>query len=180
MGTRRHRRRYRGGEEFVPKPFVAPKPNPNSRRPVNIEGAKKMHEEAEKKRYEEWKAKREVEARQDLKGHEENRMMAPFYEKKKNELSQELIDTAKHREEADIESTRDADEKKRRSECKNHLRSHVPPLKNTATAQSWLQDKSNQKKDPYDYKEVRDCVRILNAPTGGRRKTRRRKSHRRR
>jgi hypothetical protein len=179
MGTRRQKRRYRGGEEFVPKPFVPPKPNPNSRRPINIELAKQMHKAAEKKRYEAWKAIREVEARQDMKDRESDAKMAPFYEKKKNELSQELIDTAKHREEADIESTRDADEKKRRSECKEHLRSHDPPLKNTAIAKSWLEDKSNQKKDPYDYKEVRDCVRILNAPTGGRR-TRRRKSHRRR
>jgi hypothetical protein len=211
MGTRRHkkhpRRRYRGGEEFVPKPFVAPTPNPNSRRAPNLAVLKAAHEESEKKRYEDWKAKREVEAREDMKGHEENRAMAPFYEKKRNELSrelidttrdrdsdakmapffekkknelrQELIDTARHREEADIESTRKADEKKRRAECREHLKSHDPPLRSPNSVQTWLADKSNQKNNPSDYKEVRDCLRILKAPKGGRR-TRRRKSHRRR
>jgi hypothetical protein len=173
MGTRRHRRRYRGGEEFVKRPFVAPA------NPAAINRARAAHENSEIKRYNEWKAKREVEAREDAKGREEDANMASFYEKQKRDQAQELIDTAKHREEADIESTRKADEKARLVECKEHLRSHSPPLKSPSAAQEWLSNKLNQKANPQDYKEVRDCLRVLTAAKGGR-KTRRRKSHRRR
>jgi len=171
MGTRR--RRQRGGEEFVKRPFVPPA------NPAAINRAKAAHENSEIKRYNEWKAKREVEAREDAKAREEDAKMAAFYEKKKREQAQELIDTARQREEADIESTRKADEKARRVECKEHLRSHNPPLKSPEAAQAWLSDKLNQRANPQDYKEVRDCLRVLTAPKGGRR-TRRRKSHRRR
>jgi hypothetical protein len=161
MGTRRRHRKHRGGDPFIPDKTAT---GPAAR-------------EREKKRYEEWLAKRKVEAVEDAKGHEENAKMADFYAKQKRERAQELIETAKQREEADIESTRAADEKARKSECKTYLRSHDPALSSPKAAKEWLADKTNRA-NPQDYKEVRDCVRILGA-TGGR-KTRRRKTRRRR
>lgn len=161
MGTRRRHRRHRGGDPFIPDKTAT---GPAAR-------------EREKKRYEEWLAKRKVEAVEDAKGREEDAKMADFYAKQKRERAQELIDTAKQREESDIESTRAADEKARRSECRNYLRSHNPPI-SPKTASEWLADKTNRA-NPQDYKEVRDCVRILTS-TGAGRKTRRRKSRRRR
>jgi len=181
MGTRRrikhHRRRYRGGEEFIERPFVAPKGvNPSS-----LPMLAKKHKIEEEARYNAWKAKREVEAREDLKGREEDAKMAPFYDKQKRERRDELIETARQREESDIESTRAASEKARRAECREHLRSHDPSLSSPTKADSWLADKRNQKQNPQDYAEVRNCVRILTTPkAAGRRRTRRHKSHRRR
>jgi hypothetical protein len=162
MGTRRRHRKHRGGDPFIPdKTAIGP-----------------AGQEREKKRYEAWLANRKVEAVEDAKGHEENAMMAAFNEKQKRERSQELIDTAKQREESDIESTRAADEKARRSECINYLRSHNPPISRKA-AKKWLENKDNLRANPQDYAEVRDCVRILGAAGAGR-KTRRRKTRRRR
>jgi hypothetical protein len=165
MGTRRRHRRHRGGDPFIPdKTAVGP-----------------AAREREKKRYEAWLAKRKVEAVEDAKGREEDAKMADFYAKQKRERSEELVETAKQREEADIESTRAADEKARRSECRNHLRSHDPSLSSPKAANEWLANKSNMRANPQDYKEVRDCVRILtSSKDGAGRKTRRRKSRRRR
>jgi hypothetical protein len=182
MGTRRrvkhHRKRYRGGEEFIERPFVAPKGvNPSS-----LPMLAKKHKIEEEARYNAWKANREVEAREDLKGREEDAKMEPFYEKQKRERRDELIETARRREESDIESTRAASEKARRAECREYLRSHDPSLSSPTKANAWLANKLNQRTNPQGYAEVRNCLRILTASKGaGRRKTRRRRhTHRRR
>lgn len=164
MGTRRHKK-YRGGVPFIP--------DPNATGPAG--------QEREKKRYEAWLANRKVEAVEDS-----------ALEKIKQDRLRELSSVAStspvkariHQEqeklaEKDIESTRAADEKKRRSECKAHLRSHNPPLKSPDAAKVWLDNKDNRRANPQDYAEVRDCLRILTA-TGAGRKTRRRKTRRRR
>lgn len=180
MGTRRrirhHRKRYRGGEEFIEKKFVMP----TGVNPRTFGALKARHEAAERARYEAWKKSRDVEAREDAKGREEDAKMADFYEKQKKERAQELIETAQQRETTDIESTRAADEKARRSECRSHLRSHNPSLSTPKAAKEWLADKTNMRANPQDYKEVRDCLRILTASKDGAGRTRRRKSHRRR
>ena len=180
MGTKRrvkhHRRRYRGGEEFVERPFVAPKGINPSALPMLA----KKHKAEEEKRYEAWKKNREVEAREDLKGREEDAKMEAFYDKQKRERRDELIETARQREESDIESTRAASEKARRAECREHLRSHDPSLSSPTKANEWLADKLNQRQNPQDYAEVRNCVRILTASKAAGRRTRRRHTRRRR
>lgn len=182
MGTRRrrqHKKRYRGGDEFVEQKFAAPAGNVP---PRTLALLKRTHDVKERARYEAWKAKREVEAREDAKGREEDAKMADFYAKQKREREHELINTAQQRAEASIESTREADDKRQRNECRDYLRSHTPPLKNPEEVKNWLADKSNMRENPADYKEVRDCLRFLTAKKegAGRRKTRRLKSHRRR
>ena len=164
MGTRR-RHRYRGGDPFIPDPTAT---GPAAK-------------EREKKRYEAWLAKRKVEAVEDY-----------GLEKIKQDRSSELKSLARvspvklriHEEqqkiaEEDIETTRKADDKARRAQCKEHLRSHTPALTSPKAAKEWLADKSHMRENPVDYKEVRNCVRILQANGAGRR-TRRRKSRRRR
>ena len=169
MGTRRrvrhHRKRYRGGEPFIP--------DPNAIGPAA--------KEREEKRYEAWLAKRKVEAVEDH-----------GLEKIKQDRSSELKSLATvspvkfriHEEqqkiaEADIETTRKADEKERRKGCRNYLQSHTPPLNSAKDAKEWLAVRANKRADLQDYVEVRDCLRILTA-TGAGRRTRRRKSRRRR
>ena len=165
MGTRRRHRKHRGGDPFIPDPTAT---GPAAK-------------EREKKRYEAWLAKRKVEAVEDY-----------GLEKIKQDRSSELKSLARdspvklriHEEEQkiaekDIETTRKADDKARRAQCKEHLRSHTPALTSPKAAKEWLADKSHMRENPVDYKEVRNCVRILQANGAGRR-TRRRKSRRRR
>jgi len=162
MGTRRHKK-YRGGVPFIPDPSA-----------IGPAGQAR-----EKKRYEAWLANRKVEAVEDsaLEKIKQDRLRELSSMASSSPVKARIHEEQEKIAEKDIESTRAVDEKKRRSECKAHLRSHNPPLKSPDAAEEWLAT-ANRRANPQDYAEVRDCVRILKSTRGG--KTRRRKTRRRR
>ena len=167
MVTRRRHRKHRGGDPFIP--------NPNATGPVAME--------REHKRYEAWLAKRKVEAVEDhgLEKIKQDRLSELKSLARDSPVKLRIHEEQQKIAEKDIETTRKADDKARRSECRNYLKSHTPPLNSPKEAKEWLEDKSHKRENPVDYKDVSNCVRILQAPKDGAgRRTRRRKSHRRR
>jgi hypothetical protein len=181
MATRRrvrhHRKRYRGGEEFIEKKFVMPAGvNPRA-----FGTLKARHEAAERARYEAWKKSREVEAREDAKGREEDAKMAAFNAKQIEARKAEVEELRlKKSEEKQDEATDDmgpssADVKN----CKKTLKSRG--IMSLSKGKEWLANKENRKAGAAVYAEVVGCVKTIEASrqAAGRR-TRRRKSHRRR
>lgn len=175
MGTRRRHRRHRGGDPLT-----------NEKLARDIKNLQKTNfnlslSQARELAIKNWKDQRKAEEVED-------RGLEKIKEDRTNELENlarvSPVKARIHEEqeklaEKDIESTRAADEKKRRNECRDHLRSHDPALSSPKAAKQWLENKDNRRANPQDYAEVRDCVRILTS-TGAGRKTRRRKSRRRR
>lgn len=168
MGTRRrtkhHKRRYRGGEEFVARPFKAVTGRP---------GERAGHQAAETKRYNEWKAKREVEAREDAKGREEDAKMAAFNEKQKQQRAKELEDLRK------------MEERRRKSisdRCEDILETNgitgTADEKKKAYRRFALKNHPDKGGDTATFQKVDGCYK--KGLEGAGRKTRRRKSHRRR
>jgi hypothetical protein len=172
MGTRRrvrhHRKRYRGGEEFIERPFVMPQ----GVNPRLIGTLKAKHVASEKARYEAWKAKRDVEAREDAKGREEDAKMAAFNEKQKQQRAKELDDLRK------LEEGR---RKSVSTKCEDILETNgitgTPAEKRTAYRKFALRNHPDKGGDAEVFKKVDGCYK---AAIGAGRKTRRRKSHRRR
>jgi hypothetical protein len=183
MGTRRHKRRYRGGEEFVAKPFVSKLTNP---RGLDVMREKKSHEESEKKRYQDWKSKRDIEARQDMKDRESDAKMAAFNEKQKRERYEELESVRK----AEEERRKSAEEEpsKKKHPCVEVLKSAGVTGKTkkdlTASVRKFsMKNHPDKGGDTAKFQEVYGCYEKKLAyleDKGGRRRTRRRKSHRRR
>jgi hypothetical protein len=168
MATRRrirhHRKRYRGGEAFVERPFVMP----TGANPRSIGTLKAQHLASEKARYEVWKKTREVEAREDAKGREDDAKMAAFNEKQKQQRAKELEDLRKL-------------EEGRRNPCAAILAGEgitgTPAEKKTAYKKFALRNHPDKGGDAEVFKKVDGCYK---ASVGAGRKTRRRKSHRRR
>ena len=187
MGTRRrvrhHRKRYRGGEEFVKRPFVAPA------NPAAINRARAAHESSEIKRYNEWKAKREVEAREDAKGREEDAKMAAFNEKQKRERAKELEDLRKMEEER--RKRVEEEDRQPSNPCVAVLKEAGVVGKTTkdlksSVRQFSLKNHPDKGGDTATFQKVYGCYEKKldylqrKEASGAGRKTRRRKSHRRR
>jgi hypothetical protein len=173
MGTKRrvkhHRRRYRGGEEFIERPFNPPKGVNPSALPMLA----KKHKAEEEKRYQEWKAKREVEAREDLKGREEDAKMASFYERQKQERGKELDDVRKSEQRLRILS----------ATCPEALKISkiigTDREKTKAYRQFARTNHPDKGGDKEVFQKVDGCYRASLEEVGGRRKTRRRRHTRR-
>jgi len=185
MGTRRrHRRRYRGGEEFIERPFVMP----TGVKPTSIGTLKAKHLASEKARYEAWKAKREVEARaeasareasarQDIeKGKEEDAKMASFNKKRGEERKKELDDLRK------LEQERRERLQEESNPCMNILKqagiTGTPDEMKKAYRRFSLKNHPDKGGDTATFQTVSDCYDKTKVGAG--RKTRRRKSRRRR
>ena len=166
MGTRRrvrhHRKRYRGGEPFIP----------------DLTATGPAAKERERKRYEAWLAKRKVEAEDDAKGHEENAKMAAFNERQKQQRAKELEDLRKL-EEGRRKSVSDS--------CKdvletNGITGNTPAERRKAYMQFALKNHPDKGGDTELFQKVDGCYRkqLEGAGRTRRRGSRRRKHTRRR